>query len=83
MDEVIVAEAVSSPSTSSLGYSYVNIPAIQADAKQSFNDFHEHRHHHQPSKKMRMASNNGSAGFVARFLASAAGYHMGGRHGRV
>lgn len=83
MDEVVVADATTSPSTSSLGYSYVNIPAIQPGTKQSVNDFHEHRHHQQPNKKMRMASNNGSTGFVARFLASAAGYHMGGRHGRV
>ncbi|KAB8233728.1 hypothetical protein BDV23DRAFT_2433 [Aspergillus alliaceus] len=33
----------------------------------------------QPTKKMRMAGHSGHSGFVARFLASAAGSYMGGR----
>ncbi|KAE8146151.1 hypothetical protein BDV25DRAFT_163044 [Aspergillus avenaceus] len=33
----------------------------------------------QPTKKLRMSGHTGSTGFVARFLASAAGSYMGGR----
>ncbi|EAW08260.1 cyclin family protein [Aspergillus clavatus NRRL 1] len=75
MDEVLVADAASSPAASSLAYSYVNIPVMHAD-KACPDDFHPHQ---QPNKKVRTAAHGGSAGFMARFLASAAGYHMGAR----
>ncbi|KAI9931747.1 hypothetical protein MW887_010326 [Aspergillus wentii] len=75
-DEVMVADGVNSPAGSSMtNCSYVNIPAIQSN-KPSYEELQ------QPSKRMRMANHSGGAGFVARFLASAAGSYMGGRIGR-
>lgn len=77
-DEVLVADGSSSPAGSALSYSYVNIQAVPPEAKQLHEDLQ------QPSKKVKMAAGTGASGggFVARFLASAAGSYMGGRIGR-
>ncbi|KAL2003180.1 hypothetical protein VTN02DRAFT_4793 [Thermoascus thermophilus] len=77
-DDVLVADGSNSPAGSALSYSYVNIQAINPEAKPLQEDLQ------QPSKKVKMTSSNGGSGggFVARFLASAAGSYMGGRIGR-
>lgn len=71
----MVTDPSSSPSASSLSYSYVNVGAM--DAKQPFLEPVR-----QPSKKMKVHGHTHGGGFVARFLASATGSYMGGRIGR-
>lgn len=70
-DVMLVADTNSSPSVSSLTYSYVNV-----DSKQHYEPAR------QPSKKMKVSSHGHGGGFVARFLASATGSYMGSRIGR-
>ncbi|KAJ5106402.1 hypothetical protein N7456_003077 [Penicillium angulare] len=72
-DDVMLTDASSSPSVSSLNYSYVNVAAL--DHKQSFEPIR------QQSKKMKVHGHS-TGGFVARFLASATGSYMGGRVAR-
>ncbi|KAF7597055.1 hypothetical protein BBP40_010529 [Aspergillus hancockii] len=64
--DVRVADGTRSPS---LSCAYVAVPNMVPKVEEI----------HQPSKKMRTAGHNGNTGFVARFLASAAGSYMGGR----
>ncbi|KAJ5586846.1 uncharacterized protein N7459_002611 [Penicillium hispanicum] len=73
-DDVMVTDPSTSPSVSSLTYSYVNVGPM--DVKQSFEPVR------QPSKKMKANTYAHSGGLVARFLASATGSYMGGRIGR-
>ncbi|KAJ5084726.1 hypothetical protein NUU61_009305 [Penicillium alfredii] len=73
-DDVLVTESNTSPSVSSLNYSYVHVGALEP--KKSFEPIR------QPSKKMKVNSHTHGSGFVARFLASATGSYMGGRIGR-
>ncbi|KAJ5219250.1 uncharacterized protein N7498_001349 [Penicillium cinerascens] len=73
-DDVMLTDASSSPSVSSLTYSYVNVGPM--DSKQAFEPVR------QPSKKMKVGGHTHSGGFVARFLASATGSYMGSRIGR-
>jgi hypothetical protein len=64
--DVRVVDGTRSPS---LSCGYVTLPSMS-----KLEDVHQ-----QPTKKMRTTDHNGSTGFVARFLASAAGSYMGGR----
>ncbi|KAJ5121919.1 hypothetical protein N7476_005393 [Penicillium atrosanguineum] len=73
-DDVMLTDPSSSPSVSSLAYSYVNVGHITS--KQAFEPAR------QPSKKMKINGHSHSGGFVARFLASATGSYMGSRIGR-
>lgn len=68
---MMLTDSNSSPSVSSLTYSFVNV-----DAKQ---DYEPAR---QPSKKIKVSGHGHGGGFVARFLASATGSYMGSRIGR-
>lgn len=70
-DDVMLTDPSSSPSVSSLTYSYVNVGPM--DSEPAFA--------RQPSKKMKVTGHH-SGGFVARFLASATGSYMGSRMGR-
>ncbi|KAJ5363963.1 PHO85 cyclin-2 [Penicillium cataractarum] len=70
-DVMLVTDTNTSPSVSSLTYSYVNV-----DSKQQFEPAR------QPSKKMKVSGHGHGGGFVARFLASATGSYMGSRIGR-
>jgi hypothetical protein len=70
----MLTDPSSSPSVSSLTYSYVNVGPM--DSKQAFEPVR------QPSKKMKVTGHSHSGGFVARFLASATGSYMGSRIGR-
>lgn len=71
-DEVMMlTDSNTSPSVSSLTYSFVNV-----DAKQSYEPAR------QPSKKIKVSGHGHGGGFVARFLASATGSYMGSRIGR-
>lgn len=72
-DDVMLTDPSTSPSVSSLSYSYVNVGAL--DTKQSFESVR------QPSKKVKV-HNHSNSGFVARFFASATGSYMGGRTSR-
>ncbi|KAJ5678747.1 hypothetical protein N7462_006991 [Penicillium macrosclerotiorum] len=73
-DDVMVTDPSTSPSVSSLTYSYVNVGAL--DAKSSFEPVR------QPSKKIKVSNHSHSGGFVARFLATATGSYMGNRISR-
>ncbi|KAF3393923.1 PHO85 cyclin-2 [Penicillium rolfsii] len=70
-DVMMVTETNTSPSVSSLTYSFVNV-----DSKQHYEPVR------QPSKKMKVSGHGHGGGFVARFLASATGSYMGSRIGR-
>lgn len=73
-DDVMVTDPSTSPSVSSLNYSYVNVGPLEA--KQPFESVR------QPSKKVKV-HNHSTSGFVARFFASATGSYMGGRTSRA
>lgn len=68
---MMVTDTNTSPSVSSLTYSFVNV-----DSKQHYETAR------QPSKKMKVSGHGHGGGFVARFLASATGSYMGSRIGR-
>ncbi|GLI77530.1 PHO85 cyclin-1 [Penicillium ochrochloron] len=70
-DVMMVTDTNTSPSVSSLTYSFVNV-----DSKQHYEPAR------QPSKKMKVSGHGHGGGFVARFLASATGSYMGSRIGR-
>lgn len=70
-DVTMITDTNTSPSVSSLTYSFVNV-----DSKQQFEPVR------QPSKKMKVSGHGHGGGFVARFLASATGSYMGSRIGR-
>ncbi|KAJ5246010.1 hypothetical protein N7468_000993 [Penicillium chermesinum] len=72
-DDVMVTDPSTSPSVSSLNYSYVNVGAL--DVKQPLEPIR------QPSKKVKV-HNHSTSGFVARFIASATGSYMGVRMSR-
>jgi hypothetical protein len=78
-DDVLVADGSSSPASSAMSYSYVNIETIRPHAKQPDTMVTAIP---QPVKKVR---NNGSiggngGGLMSRFLASAA--YIGSRNSR-
>ncbi|KKK12484.1 hypothetical protein P175DRAFT_0507986 [Aspergillus ochraceoroseus IBT 24754] len=71
MKDVHVVDSSRSPGLSS---GYVHLPSMMIPANVAKSDDFQ-----QPSKKMRVTGHTSSAGFVARFLASATGSYMGGR----
>jgi G1/S-specific cyclin PLC1 len=78
-DEIVVADGSASPASSTMSYSYVNVPSIRPHTKQQ----PMMATSTQPSKKIKTTGGmGGGSGLMARFLASAAGAYMGGRTSR-
>jgi PHO85 cyclin-1 len=78
VDDVMVIDGSTSPASSTLSYSYVNVQAMKSQPKQ-------HPLLQQPSKKIKTSTSLGgsSGGLMARFFASAAGAYMNGRISRT
>jgi len=81
-DDVLVADGSSSPASSAMSYSYVNIEALRPQAKQPDTILTAIP---QPGKKVRSNGSIGGSGggLMSRFLASAAGAYIGARSSRT
>lgn len=81
-DDVLVADGSSSPASSAMSYSYVNIEALRPQAKQPGTILTAIP---QPGKKVRSNGSIGGSGggLMSRFLASAAGAYIGARSSRT
>lgn len=75
MDDVVVADGNSSPATSNLSYSYIDVKTLRPTSSHPLPATITS----QPSKKIKTAGSIGATGggLMARFLASAAGAYVG------
>lgn len=82
LDDVMVIDESSSPASSALSYSYVNVQALKSQPKHQQS---MHQMVQQPNKKIKTSGSLGGSGggLMARFFASAAGAYMNGRASRA